>query len=125
MDILGEIIEAKRVRVEAAKSALPMAQLRREAIAIRALSEPHAFIKALSTSNINVIAEFKRRSPSKGLIRGDVSAEQMARYYESGGAAAISVLTEEDYFDGSLEDLRAVSAAVALPLLRKDFIFYE
>lgn len=124
-DFLARIVGTKRAALEGAKVAIPFEQMRAEALAIRASSEPHAFIKAISNSGINVIAEFKRRSPSKGLIRGDVSAAQMARYYEAGGAAAISVLTEVDYFDGSLEDLRAVRAAVALPVLRKDFIFDE
>lgn len=124
-DFLTKIVQSKRAALEGAKEAIPFEQMREKAIAIRASSEPHAFTKALSASSINVIAEFKRKSPSKGLIRGDVSAEQMARYYEAGGAAAISVLTEENYFDGSLEDLRAVRAAVALPVLRKDFIFDE
>jgi indole-3-glycerol phosphate synthase len=74
---------------------------------------------------VNVIAEFKRASPSKGLIRGDVSAAEVARLYEAGGAAAISVLTEEDYFRGSLEDLREAAAGTRLPALRKDFVFDE
>ena len=124
-DFLARIVGTKRAALEGAKEAISFEQIRAEALAVRASSEPHAFIKALSTSSINVIAEFKRKSPSKGLIRGDVSAEQMARYYETGGAAAISILTEEDYFGGSLADIRAVRAAVALPVLRKDFIFDE
>jgi tryptophan synthase beta chain len=70
-----------------------------------------------------VIAEIKRASPSKGLIRENLDPEQQAREYTRGGAAAISVVTEEDYFLGSLNDLRAVRAASALPILRKDFIF--
>jgi indole-3-glycerol phosphate synthase len=74
---------------------------------------------------INIIAEFKRRSPSKGTIRADANLAEIVRSYEVGGAAAISVLTEEDYFDGSLDDLRAVKSAVKLPVLRKDFVFEE
>jgi len=72
-----------------------------------------------------VIAEFKRASPSKGVIRADAEPSQLARSYEAGGAAAVSVLTEEDRFQGSLDDLRAVRAAVKIPVLRKDFIFDE
>jgi indole-3-glycerol phosphate synthase len=72
---------------------------------------------------VNIIAEFKRRSPSKGVILADADPIKLAQSYQAGGAAAISVLTEEDYFDGSLEDLRRVKSAVDLPVLRKDFVF--
>lgn len=71
---------------------------------------------------INIIAEFKRRSPSKGVIRADADLNQIAQAYQAGGAVAMSVLTEEDYFSGSLEDLRSVKKCVDLPVLRKDFI---
>lgn len=124
VNILGEIIARKKTRL-AALSYRPFERLREHARAVRASAEPHVLVKALCNERINVIAEFKRRSPSKGVIRDDVSPQSMARYYESGGAAAISVLTEEDYFNGSLQDLRAVRAAVSLPVLRKDFIFDE
>lgn len=124
VDILSEIIARKKTRL-AALSYRPLERLREHARAVRASAEPHLLVKALCNERINVIAEFKRRSPSKGVIRDDVSPQSMARYYESGGAAAISVLTEEDYFNGSLQDLRAVRAAVSFPVLRKDFIFDE
>ena len=75
------------------------------------------------TSQVNIIAEFKRRSPSKGEIRGDVDPAAMARSYQAGGARAVSVLTEQDFFSGSLDDLIKVRQAVSLPILRKDFIF--
>ncbi|MCA1643361.1 MAG: indole-3-glycerol phosphate synthase TrpC, partial [Acidobacteria bacterium] len=74
---------------------------------------------------LNVIAEIKRASPSKGELRREVDAASRARSYERGGAAAISVLTEEEFFRGSLGDLREVRAAVSLPVLRKDFIIDE
>jgi indole-3-glycerol phosphate synthase len=74
---------------------------------------------------VNIIAEVKRASPSRGVIRAGVEPGRLARQYEAGGAAAISVLTEEDRFKGSLDDLRAVRAAVKVPVLRKDFIFDE
>src|SRR5678815_401442 len=105
MDFLREIISKKRERVAAAKR-VPRA---------------HALRKALGREGINIIAEFKRRSPSKGVIRADANVIEIARGYEAGGAAAMSVLTEEDYFGGSLDDLRAVKNAVELPVLRKDF----
>jgi len=76
-------------------------------------------------ATIGVIAEVKRRSPSQGPIRPDLDAVRFARSYERGGAAAISVLTEERHFGGSLEDLQRVAAAVSVPVLRKDFIIHE
>jgi indole-3-glycerol phosphate synthase len=74
---------------------------------------------------INIIAEFKRRSPSKGLIRADADLNQIMKSYEAGGATAISVLTEEDYFSGSLDDLRTAKSVTDLPILRKDFVFED
>lgn len=107
MDLLKEIIGKKRERVAAAKE------------------RGHRLRAALGGEGINIIAEFKRRSPSKGVIRADANVIEIARGYEAGGAAAMSVLTEEDYFGGSLDDLRAVKSAVQLPVLRKDFVFDE
>jgi indole-3-glycerol phosphate synthase len=124
MDIIGEIIARKKQRIEN-QGYRPLARMREHALAVRSSAEPHVMVKTLCNARINVIAEFKRRSPSKGVIRADVSPEVMARYYESGGAAAVSVLTEEDYFGGTIQDLRAVRAAVSIPVLRKDFIFDE
>jgi len=126
VDILSEIISAKSRRVGAAKEVTPLAQLRDQAIDARRTARPHALASALNeSSRLNIIAEFKRRSPSKGVIRADAEPASIARAYERGGAAAISVLTEQDYFDGSLDDLRAVRQTTTLPLLRKDFIFDE
>ena len=109
MDVLSEIIAKKRERVREAK----------------ARARPHAFLNALRGDGINIIAEFKRRSPSKGMIREGADPIEIARAYQAGGAVAMSVLTEEDYFAGSLEDLRQVKSAVELPALRKDFIVDE
>lgn len=126
MDLLSEIIASKRLRIEAAKHAVLIERIRKEAIEMRRSAEPHALLNALNRSDrINIIAEFKRRSPSKGTIRENADAAAMARSYESAGAAAISVLTEEKYFDGSLDDLRAVREVVSIPILRKDFIVDE
>lgn len=87
---------------------------------------PHGLLAALrDEGKINIIAEFKRKSPSKGEIRRDADPSIIARDYEVAGARAVSVLTEEDYFDGSLDDLRAVRKAISLPILRKDFIFED
>lgn len=109
MDVLQEIIAKKRERVREAK----------------ARANRHAFRNALQADGINVIAEFKRRSPSKGMIREGANPIDIARAYQAGGAVAMSVLTEEDYFAGSLDDLRQVKSTVDLPVLRKDFIVDE
>ena len=126
MTILTEIIAAKKKRVAVAKTITSRELLRAEAIAVRQTAKQHAFKSALDQSaRVNIIAEFKRRSPSKGVIRADADPAPTAREYEHGGAVAISVLTEQDYFDGSLDDLREVREAVSLPILRKDFIVDE
>ncbi|MCA1633193.1 MAG: indole-3-glycerol phosphate synthase TrpC [Acidobacteria bacterium] len=123
---LSRIIEKKKERLGDAKILHPLAGLRREAEAVRAAAKPRAFRRALEDGGrVHIIAEFKRASPSKGEIRGDLPAAEAARRYEAGGASAISVLTEEDYFSGSLDDLREVVAAMQLPALCKDFIVDE
>ncbi len=116
-DILSQIVERKRERVEEAKRTRP--------IATRTFRTPGKFIAALRKNPVSIIAEIKRRSPSKGVIREHFDPAAIARNYEANGAAAISVLTEEDFFDGSLEHLKQVRATTTLPLLRKDFIFDE
>jgi indole-3-glycerol phosphate synthase len=125
MNLLSKIVKQKRTRLKEAKAVVSLEALQRDALANRGAAEAHAFRDALERDGINVIAEFKRKSPSKGVIRADADLVSTVRSYEAGGAAAISVLTEEDYFDGSLGDLRAANASVALPLLRKDFIVDE
>lgn len=125
MDVLSEIIAKKRQRVLAAKEVVSLEHLIRLAQESRSNAKPRALLNALRKDGINVIAEFKRRSPSKGVIRPGADLLQMVKSYDDGGAAAISVLTEEDYFSGSLEDLRAVKGSVYLPVLRKDFVFDE
>lgn len=126
MNFLTEIIEKKRLRLARARELRSIEDLRAQAWEARQTAQPHAFHEALrNNSRVNVIAEVKRASPSRGVIRAGVEPERLARQYEAGGAAAISVLTEEDRFQGSLDDLRAVRAAVKLPVLRKDFIFDE
>ncbi len=126
MDFLSEIIAVKRQRVAAAKTRTSLERIRDLAHQIRPEASSHALAQALrSYAGINIIAEFKRRSPSKGKINSHANPAVMASIYESAGAAAISVLTEEDYFDGSLGDLRLVRKASDLPILRKDFIVDE
>jgi indole-3-glycerol phosphate synthase len=120
MNVLAEIIAKKRERVLARKQAVPLEEMRR-----LARTTSRAFSAALRNDRINIIAEFKRRSPSKGMIRPNADLTAIARAYQAGGAVAMSVLTEEDYFAGSLDDLRQAKSAVGLPVLRKDFIFDE
>lgn len=122
--ILDKICAAKRLRVEEAKTRVDVERLREIALEKRQSVLPHRLISALKTPNqINIIAEFKKASPSKGIMNDGAEPAVVARQYEAGGAAAISVLTEEDFFNGSLDDLRAVRGAVDLPILRKDFVF--
>ena len=118
MSFLSEIVERKRQRVEDAKRRVPLEALDRR-------SHSHRFREALLRDGVNIIAEFKRRSPSKGMIRANADLKQIVSSYQAGGASAISVLTEEDYFSGSLDDLRSVKQCVDLPVLRKDFIVDE
>jgi len=118
--ILDEIVTARRTDVAQAKRDRPAAVLE----ALPQFAAPRrAFAAALRTRRPAVIAEIKKASPSKGLIRADFDPIAIARAYAAGGAAAISVLTEERYFQGSARYLEAVRAAVEIPLLRKDFIF--
>ncbi len=116
MSFLSEIVDRKRQRVEQAKRAIPIDAPERNS---------HRFRDALLRDGINIIAEFKRRSPSKGIIRANPDLKQIVSSYQAGGASAISVLTEEDYFSGSLDDLRSVKGWVDLPVLRKDFVVDE
>jgi indole-3-glycerol phosphate synthase len=125
MNILSEIVAKKRSRVEEAKRLVPLERIRREALEARRNANTHALRAALQHEGINIIAEFKRRSPSKGVIRAGADLGSIVRSYEAGGAVALSILTEADYFDGSLDDLRQAKRSVALPVLRKDFVFDE
>ncbi len=121
---LDRIVAATRVRVAAAKQTTSLATLEKQAVA----HSPRGFGRALRESARNgvaVIAELKKASPSKGLIRGSFHPAALAAELVQGGAAALSVLTEEENFQGSLDYLVEVSAAVDVPLLRKDFIVDE
>jgi len=121
-DILERIVAKKKERLDEAKRNLPPGEL----MSILPTSTGSGrFIEPLRRDGINIIAEIKKRSPSKGVIRESFDPVAIARNYTAGGAAAISCLTEEDFFDGSLEYLRAVRRVTHLPILRKDFIFDE
>lgn len=115
---LDEIVQATRDSLARRKRERPIAQLEHE-LAQRGEGRP--FQEALAHPGTSLIAEFKRRSPSAGVIREGSSVTDIVRAYEAGGAAAISVLTEEVHFGGSLEDLYEARRATQLPILRKDF----
>ena len=117
--VLERILAHKRKEVAAATRARPLAQLEAKAAAA---PEPRAFAAALRRPGVSLIAEIKRRSPSAGLIRQAFYPRRIARIYEAHGAAAISVLTDERFFGGSLDVLRRVRRAVDIPVLRKDFV---
>jgi indole-3-glycerol phosphate synthase len=117
--ILDEIVDWKRIEVAACKRARPPADVQRAAMRAPPSRD---VISALQCPGISLIAEVKRASPSKGPLRPDLDPAALAREYEESGAAAISVLTDRRFFQGGLDDLRAVRQAVNLPVLRKDFV---
>jgi indole-3-glycerol phosphate synthase len=120
MTILDKIVATKRMEIEQAKAARPEPELRarlRDAPPVRDFFAPLA-----AEGPINLIAEVKKASPSAGVIRADFDPVVIARIYEAHGATCISVLTEEPHFEGRLEYLTQIRAAVRLPVLRKDFI---
>ena len=120
-DLLRTIVAATERITEVRREREPLAAL--EGRAAAASPDGARFERELGRAGrINVIAECKRRSPSKGVLAGEYDPVRLAKAYEAGGAAAISVLTEPTFFDGALEHLAAVRAAVQIPLLRKDFI---
>ena len=115
---LEDLVDATRARLEERKRARPFNQ-----IEVMAEDAPRClpFAEALSRPGSSVIAEYKRRSPSAGVIREGVGVTDVVRAYERGGAAALSVLTEHDHFSGSLGDLQEARAVADIPILRKDF----
>ena len=119
MSVLERIVDSTREDVARRRQAVPLSELEQQAARTR---EDRPFSEALTRPGISVIAEHKRRSPSAGEIRAGATVTEIVEAYERGGAAALSILTEQRHFGGSLEDLREALAASALPILRKDFI---
>lgn len=119
MNILEQIVVDLRPALEHRKKLIPQQELQRR---IREMPAAQSFAAAFRPERINIIAELKKASPSKGIIRADFNFQECAIELESAGAAALSVLTEQNYFQGSLDYLREVSRLVHIPLLCKDFI---
>jgi indole-3-glycerol phosphate synthase len=119
MNILDEIVEHKRREVAERKRMRPLNELRADA------EPPRDFTAALQRPGLSVIAEFKRRSPSKGALRETADATEIATAYAASGAAALSILTDQEFFGGDDSDLQAARAAVELPTIRKDFTIDE
>jgi len=122
MDILDKIVANKRREIALKESLIPIEQLEKTVLFQRAT---YSLVRRLKNSKAGVIAEHKRRSPSKSVINQDLSVEAIVKGYMAAGACGISVLTDSKYFGGSLEDLLLARASVNIPLLRKEFIVEE
>jgi len=123
MTILDQINEHKKIEVAAAKATISLAELMK----FPAYNKPMPSLKEflLSPERTGIIAEHKRQSPSKGIINGNVKLEQVVMDYETGGASAVSVLTDQKYFGGNLADLKEATSLLSIPVLRKEFIVDE
>jgi indole-3-glycerol phosphate synthase len=123
-NIFAQILDRKRKAIARLRADPSSHDFRDRAVEIRKNAEPHRLRRALESNSQrpNIIAEFKRRSPSAGIIRDDLTISEIVGCYERGGACAISVLTDEEYFGGSIADLCAARSSTNLPVLRKDFI---
>lgn len=122
MNILDKIVADKHHEVALKKSIIPVSQLESSVLFGRST---HSLVENLKVSNSGIIAEHKRRSPSKSVINQSFTVEEVVTGYENAGASAISVLTDGKYFGGSLDDLILARASVQLPLLRKEFVIDE
>ena len=124
MSILGQIVKYKQRELESSMRKKPMEKLQKEAT--RLPKTRSRFYQALKKSKkIAVIAEIKKRSPSKGILRKDFKPVEIARAYEAAGASALSILTDENFFGGSISIFKKIRAITQLPLLRKDFTIHK
>ena len=130
-DILSEIIAHKRIEIEQQKQAVSLSQLQEQAAAMMqetvgtgasGTTPVRSMKRALANSSSGIIAEFKRRSPSKGWIKESAQADLIPPAYETAGTSALSILTDEKFFGGTLRDIRTARPLVNIPILRKDFI---
>jgi indole-3-glycerol phosphate synthase len=123
-NIFSQILDRKRDAVAQLRADPSSRAFRERAVKARKNADSHCLRRALESNSPrpNIIAEFKRRSPSAGIIRDDLTVSQIVDYYDRGGACAISVLTDQEYFGGSIGDLRTARSSTELPLLRKDFV---
>jgi indole-3-glycerol phosphate synthase len=117
--VLGRIVEARRASVAHRQRVLPEAVLK---MAVKKATPARDFAAALARPQLNIIAELKKASPSRGLLREEFHPIELAKSFENAGAAALSVLTEEEFFQGSAKDLRDARKACEIPVLRKDFV---
>lgn len=126
-DILSQIIEHKKVEIQSQKQSVSPEQLRQQlqASSLNAGGAQRSMKQALAQSPTGIIAEFKRRSPSKGWINRQAQADVIPPGYEAAGASALSILTDETFFGGTLDDIRTARPLTGLPILRKDFIIDE
>ncbi|MFQ5988337.1 MAG: indole-3-glycerol phosphate synthase TrpC [Candidatus Methylomirabilales bacterium] len=121
--ILERIVQAKREEVASRKATVPVRDLKAQIRDLPPARDFHQVLERRSTGGrIRLIAEVKRASPSQGRIRQDFDLEELARSYAGAGASALSILTDEPFFHGTLQDLARAKASVSLPVLRKDFI---
>lgn len=124
MSILDQIIQHKKKEVAAAKKQTPLSELKKSVLGTP--RRTRSLLKALKNKRpLAVIAEIKKKSPSRGILRRDFNALSIARAYEKGGASALSVLTDKNFFGGSAQILKKVRAVTKLPILRKEFIIDE
>lgn len=119
---LNKIIEEKKREIKSSKSSASLKELRKRAAG---MAENREFKKSLTNDSINIIAEIKKASPLKGVLREDFNPVEIAKIYQDNGATAISVLTDKTFFQGDIQYLKQIRDKVSLPLLRKDFIIDE